>query len=50
MLMNGGVHRGQRLLGAALVRDMTRDQLSPEQKAVSTFFPMSRAATWSRSS
>ena len=39
MLMNGGVHRGQRLLGAALVRDMTRDQLSPEQKAVSTFFP-----------
>lgn len=25
-------------------------QLTPGQKAVSTFFPMSRAATWSRSS
>jgi CubicO group peptidase (beta-lactamase class C family) len=39
MLMNGGVHRGQRLVSAASVREMTRDQLTPSQKAVSSFFP-----------
>ena len=39
LLMNGGVHRGQRLLSEASVREMTRDQLTPEQKAASTFFP-----------
>lgn len=39
MLMNGGVHAGRRLLSAATVREMTRDQLTAEQKAASTFFP-----------
>lgn len=39
MLMDGGVHRGQRLVSEALVREMTRDQLTPAQKAASTFFP-----------
>ena len=39
MLLNGGVHQGRRLLSEQSVRDMTRDQLTPEQKAASTFFP-----------
>ena len=39
LLMNGGVHRGRRLVSEALVREMTRDQLTPAQKAASTFFP-----------
>lgn len=39
MLMKGGVHEGRRLLGEQAVRDMTRDQLSPEQRSASTFFP-----------
>jgi CubicO group peptidase (beta-lactamase class C family) len=39
LLMNDGVHRGQRLLSAASVREMTRDHLTPAQKAVSSFFP-----------
>jgi CubicO group peptidase (beta-lactamase class C family) len=39
LLMNGGVHQGQRLLSAASIRDMTRDLLTPAQKAVSSFFP-----------
>jgi CubicO group peptidase (beta-lactamase class C family) len=39
LLMNGGVHRGKRLVSAASVREMTRDHLTPAQKAVSSFFP-----------
>lgn len=39
LLLSGGVHRGQRLLSEALLREMTRDQLTPAQKAASTFFP-----------
>jgi CubicO group peptidase (beta-lactamase class C family) len=41
MLLTGGVHRGQRLLSAESVREMTRDHLSADQKAASaaTFFP-----------
>jgi CubicO group peptidase (beta-lactamase class C family) len=39
MLLNGGVHRGQRLVSEKLVREMTRDQLTPAQKAASSFFP-----------
>ena len=39
LLMNGGVHRGRRLVSEALVREMTRDQLTPAQKAASSFFP-----------
>ncbi|MDP9178023.1 MAG: beta-lactamase family protein [Gemmatimonadota bacterium] len=39
MLMKGGVHEGRRLLSAASVREMTKDQLTPEQKAASSFFP-----------
>jgi CubicO group peptidase (beta-lactamase class C family) len=39
MLLKGGVHKGQRLLSAASVREMTKDQLTPEQKAASSFFP-----------
>jgi len=39
LLMSGGVHRGRRLVSEALVREMTRDQLTPAQKAASSFFP-----------
>ena len=41
MLLAGGVHDGRRLLSEASVREMTRDQLTAEQKAASssTFFP-----------
>jgi CubicO group peptidase (beta-lactamase class C family) len=41
MLLAGGVHQGRRLLGAESVREMTRDQLTAEQKAASatSFFP-----------
>ena len=39
MLLAGGVHEGRRLLSADSVREMTRDQLTAEQKAASTFFP-----------
>jgi CubicO group peptidase (beta-lactamase class C family) len=41
MLLAGGVHRGRRLLAAASVREMTRDQLTAEQKAASgsSYFP-----------
>ena len=41
MLLAGGVHQGRRLLSAESVREMTRDQLTPAQKAASasTFFP-----------
>jgi len=39
MLLNGGTHKGRRLLSAESVRDMTRDHLTPEQKSASSFFP-----------
>lgn len=41
MLLAGGIHEGRRLLTDASVREMTRDQLSPQQKAASasSFFP-----------
>jgi CubicO group peptidase (beta-lactamase class C family) len=41
MLLAGGVHGGRRLLSAESVRQMTKDQLTAEQKAASatTFFP-----------
>ena len=41
MLLAGGVHGDSRLLSADSVREMTRDQLTAEQKAASatTFFP-----------
>lgn len=39
MLRNGGSHRGTRLLSAAAVAAMTRDQLSPAQKAASQWVP-----------
>ena len=41
LLLAGGVHQGRRLLSAESVREMTRDQLTAEQKAASaaTFFP-----------
>ena len=41
MLLAGGVHQGRRLLSAESVRDMTRDQLTAEQKAASatSLFP-----------
>lgn len=41
MLLAGGVHEGRRLLRAEAVHEMTRDQLTPQQKAASasTFFP-----------
>jgi CubicO group peptidase (beta-lactamase class C family) len=39
MLRNGGSHRGTRVLSAAAVAAMTRDQLSPAQKAASQWVP-----------
>jgi CubicO group peptidase (beta-lactamase class C family) len=39
MLMNRGVHAGQQLVSQESVRQMTQDQLTPAQKAVSSFFP-----------
>ena len=39
MLFRSGVHRGRRLLSEASVHEMTRDQLSAEQRAASSFFP-----------
>jgi CubicO group peptidase (beta-lactamase class C family) len=39
MLLEGGLHDRQRLLSATSVREMTRDQLTPEQKSASRFFP-----------
>jgi CubicO group peptidase (beta-lactamase class C family) len=37
MLMAGGVHKGKRVLSEGSVEAMTRDQLTLEQKAASTF-------------
>lgn len=39
MLLRRGSHDGNQLLSEASVREMTRDHLTPEQKAASTFFP-----------
>jgi CubicO group peptidase (beta-lactamase class C family) len=39
MLLNGGVHGKRRLLSAQSVREMTTNQLTPEQIAASEFFP-----------
>jgi CubicO group peptidase (beta-lactamase class C family) len=41
MLLAGGAHQDRRLLSAESVREMTRDQLTPAQKAASAsaFFP-----------
>ena len=39
MLLHRGAYPGGRLLGEQSVRDMTTDQLTPEQKAASRFFP-----------
>jgi CubicO group peptidase (beta-lactamase class C family) len=39
MLLAGGKHPGGRLLREAAVRDMTKDHLTAQQKASSTFFP-----------
>jgi CubicO group peptidase (beta-lactamase class C family) len=39
LLRNGGSHRGTRVLSAAAVAAMTRDQLSPAQKAASQWVP-----------
>lgn len=39
MLLACGRHGGRRILSRPLVEEMTRDQITPEQKAVSPFFP-----------
>ena len=39
MLLNGGLYQGRPFLKAESVQDMTRDHLTAEQKAASTFFP-----------
>ena len=39
MLLNGGEHNGRRIVSADSVRQMTTDQLTPQQKAVSGLFP-----------
>lgn len=37
LMQNGGVHNGTRLLSEATVAEMTRDQLTPGQKAMGAF-------------
>jgi CubicO group peptidase (beta-lactamase class C family) len=39
MLLNGGRHRGVRVLSRPCVQTMLTDQLTPAQKAVSGFWP-----------
>jgi CubicO group peptidase (beta-lactamase class C family) len=39
MMLNKGVHGKERILSRPSVEAMTTDQLTPEQKAVSPFFP-----------
>jgi len=39
MLLNEGKHRGERILSRPSVETMTTDQLTPEQKALSTLVP-----------
>jgi len=39
MLMEGGIHRGRRVLGEESVKTMTSDHLTREQKAASAFVP-----------
>lgn len=39
MLLACGRHGGRRILSRPLVEEMVRDQITPEQKAVSPFFP-----------
>ena len=39
MLLNKGMHGGKRILSTQSVASMTTDQLTPEQKANSVFFP-----------
>jgi CubicO group peptidase (beta-lactamase class C family) len=39
MLLNGGLQDGTRILSPSSVQEMTRDHLTPEQKAASDFFP-----------
>ena len=39
MMLNGGRHGSQRILARPSVEVMTTDQITPEQKAASTFFP-----------
>src|SRR5213592_4963710 len=46
MLLKGGVHESRRLLRTESVREMTKDQLRPEQKAASSFFPGVFGTSW----
>jgi len=39
MMLNNGTHGGERILSRLSVETMTTDQLTPEQKTVSPFFP-----------
>lgn len=39
MMLNGGEYRGRRILAEESVAEMLTDQITPEQKAVSDFFP-----------
>jgi CubicO group peptidase (beta-lactamase class C family) len=39
MMLDGGTHQGLRILSRDSVEAMTTDQLTPEQKAASPFFP-----------
>lgn len=39
MLLGSGTWRGRRILSEASVREMLTDQITPEQKAASPFFP-----------
>jgi CubicO group peptidase (beta-lactamase class C family) len=39
MMLDGGSWRGERILSRLAVEAMTEDQITPQQKAVSEFFP-----------
>lgn len=39
MMLDGGSWRGERILSRLAVEAMTADQITPQQKAVSEFFP-----------
>jgi CubicO group peptidase (beta-lactamase class C family) len=39
IMLNGGIHGSDRILSESSVEAMTTDQITPEQKALSAFFP-----------
>ena len=46
MMLDNGVSQGRRILSRPSIELMTTDQLTPEQKAASQFFPGSAGSSW----